>query len=147
MPSSAPRLATRFDEVAWEEDLARTSETGRAAATQARRDFERNGGVTLAQLRHVDEHGRDGTVLPRCAKVYVPAPAGRFGIVFKLEIEQDRAWWRTSSRSVFAITHHVHAVPRCTSSPTGGCTAGTLDAEPSACVLAQEHRFDLLADV
>jgi hypothetical protein len=70
--------------------LARTSDAGRTAAASARQDFERQSGVPVPQLRRVDEHGRDGTVLPRCAKVYVPAPTGRFGIVFKLEFEQNQ---------------------------------------------------------
>lgn len=104
MPPRAPRLATRFDEVAWEEDLTRTTEAGRTAAAKARRDYERQGGVPLSQLRRVDEHGQDGTVLPRCAKVYVPAPAGRFGIVFKLEIEQDRGM--VLNFLAFGVRHH-----------------------------------------
>ncbi len=104
MPSRAPRLATRFDEVAWQEDLARTSEAGRVAAAQARRDFERRGGVPIPQLRRVDEHGRDGTVLPRCAKVYLPAPAGRFGIVFKFEIDEERDM--VLSFLAFGARHH-----------------------------------------
>jgi hypothetical protein len=102
--SRAPRLATCFDEVAWQEDLARTSEAGRTAAAKARRDFERHGGVPLSQLRRVDEHGRDGTVLPRCSKVYVPAPAGRFGIVFKIEVEQDRGM--VLNFLAFGARHH-----------------------------------------
>lgn len=31
----------------------------------------------------MDEHGRDGTILSDCAKVYLPQPAGRFGMVFR----------------------------------------------------------------
>jgi hypothetical protein len=102
--SRVPRLATRFDEVSWQEDLARTSDAGRTAATEARRDFEGRDGVPISQLRRVDEHGRDGTVLPRCAKIYLPAPAGRFGIVFKLEIEQDKSM--VLNFLAFGARHH-----------------------------------------
>lgn len=34
-------------------------------------DYER-GGVPVEHLRRVQEHGDDGTVLPDCAKVYLP---------------------------------------------------------------------------
>jgi hypothetical protein len=103
VPSRAPRLATRFDEIAWQEDLARTSEAGREVAAQARGDFDRRGGVPIPQLRRVDEHGRDGTVLPRCAKVYLPAPAGRFGLVFKFEIDEERV---VLNFLAFGARHH-----------------------------------------
>ncbi len=46
----------------------------RTAAAKAQWDLERHRGVPIPQLRRVDGHGRDGTVLPRRAKVYVPAP-------------------------------------------------------------------------
>ena len=35
------------------------------------------------------KHGSDGTELPNCAKVYLPPPAGRFGMVFNLTIDSD----------------------------------------------------------
>lgn len=72
----------RFDENAWEEDLARSTPSGRQAAEAARRDYERSG-IPFEHARRVQEHGRDGTVLPNCAKVYLPQPAGRFGMIFR----------------------------------------------------------------
>jgi hypothetical protein len=34
-------------------------------------------------MRRVQDQGHDGTVLANCAKVYLPPPAGRFGMVFR----------------------------------------------------------------
>lgn len=62
--------------------MARGTPAGRQAAEVARRDYERSG-VPVEHLRRVQEHGHEGTVLPDCAKVYLPPPAGRFGMVFR----------------------------------------------------------------
>lgn len=72
----------RFDQDAWEEDLAHSTPSGRQAAEAARKDYERDG-IPFEHARRIEEHGRDGTVLPNCAKVYLPQPAGRFGMVFR----------------------------------------------------------------
>jgi len=77
-----------FDADAWEEDLGRATQTGRAIAEAARHDYERSG-IPIEQLRRVAEHGRDHTILPDSAKVYLPPPNGRFGIVFMLKFEPD----------------------------------------------------------
>jgi len=61
-------------------------------ADAARRRYERDG-VPIGELRKVESEGRDGTVLPSCLKVYLPAPDGRFGMVFKLEI-RGTGWLR-----------------------------------------------------
>jgi hypothetical protein len=82
------RAKAQFDADAWEEDLARTTPAGRQAAEAAHKDYERHG-VPIAQLRRVAEHGHDRTVLPGCMKVYVPAPDGRFGMVFMLKFQPD----------------------------------------------------------
>jgi hypothetical protein len=100
-----------FDADAWEEDLARTTPTGRAAAEAARREYERNG-IPVEQLRRVAEQGHDQTILPDCAKVYLPPPNGRFGMVFMLKFEP-------SGRPVlvflaFGVRHH----PRDSRRPT-----------------------------
>jgi hypothetical protein len=71
-----------FDQDAWEEDLARTTPAGCQAAEDARKEYERDG-IPFEQMRRVQDHGHDGTVLPNCAKVYLPPPAGRFGMVFR----------------------------------------------------------------
>lgn len=78
----------QFDADAWEEDLAGSTAAGRQAAEAARKDYERSG-IPIAQLRRMAEHGHDRTVLPNCMKVYVPAPDGRFGMVFMLKFQPD----------------------------------------------------------
>lgn len=71
-----------FDPDGWEEDLARITPAGREVAEAARRAYEQDG-IPFEHLRSVEEEGRDGTVLPDCAKVYLPRPAGHFGMVFR----------------------------------------------------------------
>jgi hypothetical protein len=82
------RARAHFDADAWEEDLARATPAGRQAAEAARKDYEQHG-VPITQLRRVTEHGHDRTVLPDCTKVYVPAHAGRFGMIFMLKFQPD----------------------------------------------------------
>lgn len=69
MPASRRRLAALFDEAAWNEDLARTTDAGRQAASNACTEYERDG-VPLHLLRPCERHARDGTDLPNCVKVY-----------------------------------------------------------------------------
>lgn len=83
MPDTRHTLPARFDRDAWDEDLARASGVGRAAAQTARHGYELSG-VPLDELRQVQEEGPDGTVLPQCLKVYLPRPAGRYGMVFEV---------------------------------------------------------------
>jgi hypothetical protein len=85
---TARRPRAHFDADAWEQDLARSTPAGRHAAETARKDYEQHG-VPIAQLRRVAEHGHDRTVLPDCMKVYVPAPDGRFGMIFMLKFQPD----------------------------------------------------------
>jgi hypothetical protein len=82
------RARAHFDADAWEEDLTRTTPAGRQAAETARKEYQQHG-VPITQLRRVAEHGHDRTVLPDCMKVYVPAPDGRFGMIFVLKFEPD----------------------------------------------------------
>jgi hypothetical protein len=99
-----------FDQTAWEEDLARSTPAGRHAAEIARRDYER-GGVPVEHLRRVQEHGDDGTVLPDCAKVYLPLPAGRFGMIFRAIRVEDKP---LLAYLAFGVRHH----PRSSRRPT-----------------------------
>lgn len=105
------RARARFDRDAWEEDLARTTASGRAAAEGARAEYEQSG-IPIAQLRRVAEHGHDGTELPGCAKVYLPPPDGRFGMVFVLRFDADARPLLTYL--AFGVRHH----PRDARSPT-----------------------------
>jgi hypothetical protein len=57
-----------FDPGAWEEDLARTTAAGRETAEAARQAYEQDG-IPFRDLRSVEAEGRDGTVLPDCAKL------------------------------------------------------------------------------
>jgi hypothetical protein len=73
-----------FDEVAWEDDLRRASAAAREVARTARAEFETLG-IALEQLKPCSAEGADGTELPGCVKVYVPAPSGPHGMVFEIE--------------------------------------------------------------
>jgi hypothetical protein len=99
-----------FDQDAWEEDLARSTPAGRQAADAARRDYERDG-VPFEHARRVQEHGGDGTVLPNCAKVYLPQPVGRFGMIFRVISVEGRPQF---AYLAFGVRHH----PRGSRRPT-----------------------------
>lgn len=87
--TSEPHFPARFDPEAFREDMARTTPAGRDAAEAARRRYEA-GGVPRSELRPCDPEHREGTRLPQCLKVYLPAPAGRFGMVLRFVIADDR---------------------------------------------------------
>lgn len=76
------------DDLFWAEDLARASDEARAKASDARRRVERDG-QRIADLRATDPEGRDGSRLPGCAKVYLPPPAGPWGVVYRLARDAD----------------------------------------------------------
>jgi hypothetical protein len=78
-----------FDDAAWEEDLLRASAAARRVAENARAEFERNG-VAIDQLKACQAEGPDGTELPHCLKVYLPAPEGRHGMVFEINRVEGR---------------------------------------------------------
>jgi hypothetical protein len=99
-----------FDQDAWEEDLAATTPSGRMAAEAARAEYERDG-IPFGQARRIQEHGDDGTVLPNCAKVYLPQPAGRFGMVFRAIVIDRRPHL---AYLAFGVRHH----PRDSRRPT-----------------------------
>jgi hypothetical protein len=83
VPTSAsePHFPARFNPDAFDEDLAHSTPAGRTAAIAARREYE-TGGVPFSHLKPCEPVGRDGTELPDCAKVYVPHPNGKWGMVF-----------------------------------------------------------------
>jgi hypothetical protein len=68
-------------------------------------------------------------VLPDCAKVYLPLPAGRFGIVFRAIKVEDRPALPTWP-SACAITRETPSARPSISSPTNACTANHQDAQP-----------------
>jgi hypothetical protein len=97
-PDHAPVV---FTDDAFDEDIAHAGSGDRAVAEAARRRYERDG-APIGELRKVEAEGRDGTILPGCLKVYLPAPDGRFGMVFKLEI-RGTGWLRYLA---FGVRHH-----------------------------------------
>lgn len=111
MSEAERRAGAHFDADAWEEDLARATAAGREAAEVAQTEYDRQG-VPIAQLRRIAEHGHDRTVLPACAKVYLPPPAGRFGMIFMLKVEPDGRPVLTFL--AFGVRHH----PRGSQRPT-----------------------------
>jgi hypothetical protein len=82
------RPRVHFDEISFTEDVSHATGAGRRVAIDARRDLERDG-VDVAMLLSCQPHGRDGTRLPRCVKLYLPPPAGGWRMVF--EITRDRS--------------------------------------------------------
>lgn len=100
--TSELRFAARFDADAFREDMARTTPAGRDAAEAARRRYEADG-IPFAELRPCDPEHRDGTELPQCLKVYLPPPAGHFGMVFKFVIADDGP---RLDYLAFGVRHH-----------------------------------------
>jgi len=100
--------------------LAR-DETGRRVAIDARRELERDG-VDTGTLQRCQAHGRDGTRLERCVKLYLPSTGGPWRMVF--EITRDRA----SGELVLAYSRSASDTPasrgsyRPTKSRTNGFT-------------------------
>ena len=97
-----PHFPARFDPEAFREDMARTTPAGRDAAETARRRYEADG-VPRSELRPCDPEHRDGTELPQCLKVYLPPPAGRFGMVFRFVIAGDGP---RLDYLAFGVRHH-----------------------------------------
>jgi hypothetical protein len=82
--------------------VEQASDAGAKAAQAARRRLEREG-VPRDELRLCEAEGPEGTELPRCFKVYLPPPAGRFGMVLQLEIVAGRGQLRFIA---FGVRHH-----------------------------------------
>jgi hypothetical protein len=97
-----PHFPARFDPETFREDMARTTPAARDAAETARRRYEADG-VPASELRPCDPEHRDGTELPQCLKVYLPPPAGRFGMVFKFAVVDDSP---LLAYLAFGVRHH-----------------------------------------
>ena len=91
-----------FDEGAYAVDTVRSGRTGADVLRQTRVRFEREG-VVLADLRDCESEGRDGTRLPGCLKVYLPAPDGRFGMVLILARDEHGL---ALHYLAFGVRHH-----------------------------------------
>lgn len=101
MPS-ARRIPVRISERAWKADLASATAAGAEAARAARRRYTR-GGVPLTELHACDAEGRDGARLPESVKVYLPQPAGPFGMVFQFRKDGDAL---VLMFLAFGVRHH-----------------------------------------
>lgn len=93
-----------FENYAFSVDVKRMSASGAAVAKKTRAHYERHG-VPTDQLRKCEVEGSDGTSLPSCLKVYLPAPAGPFGMVFQLVSRQGELHLRYLA---FGARHHPH---------------------------------------
>jgi len=80
----------------------RSGRAGADALREARGQFEQ-GGVEIKAPRRCDPESRDGTKLPACFKVYLPAPNGKFGMVFRFVRESEGLALRYLA---FGIRHH-----------------------------------------
>lgn len=80
----------------------RSGRTGAEELREARSQFEGNG-VEIKALRRCDSEGRDGTELPACFKVYLPAPNGKFGMVLRFIRDSDGLALRYIA---FGVRHH-----------------------------------------
>ncbi len=86
----------------FEADVERASDAGAEIAKAARERFESDG-VPPDDLRLCEDEGTEGAQLPRCLKVYLPDAAGRFGMVFQLDIVDERGALRYLA---FGVRHH-----------------------------------------
>jgi hypothetical protein len=104
------RAPALFDDAAFAEDLGRASDAGEEAALAAREEFEAEG-VPIANLLACDEEGPEGTTLQHCLKLRLPPPDGKFGMVFRIELRDDRS---VLVFAAFGVRHH----PRGSNAPT-----------------------------
>ncbi|MEX0972691.1 MAG: hypothetical protein WDZ46_05490 [Solirubrobacterales bacterium] len=100
----------QFDDAAFSEDLKRASDAGRQVAEAARREYEQDG-VPIDDLLACEEEGPEGTALQHCMKVYLPHPDGKFGMVFRIELRENKA---LLVYAAFGVRHH----PRSSNAPT-----------------------------
>lgn len=101
-PLKEQRFPVVFDEEWWRIDLARATPAGRKVAKAARPEYERDG-VPRAHLRPCEPDHRGGTKLEQCFKVYLPPPAGRFGMVLRIEMVEKRSQLHYLA---FGVRHH-----------------------------------------
>jgi hypothetical protein len=99
-----------FNEGAFAEDTMRSGRAGAETLREARSRFEQDG-VEIKTLRRCDPEGRDGTELLACFKVYLAAPNGKFGMVFRFVRDSEGLALRYLA---FGVRHH----PRDSNAPT-----------------------------
>ncbi len=89
MPPKRGAAPVVFDDFAFNDDLGRTTDNGRRTALDTRSAYERHG-CPVDDLLACQEQATDGTDLPSCAKVYLPAPVGKFGMVLAIKRQEGR---------------------------------------------------------
>ena len=77
------RFRVLFDDDAFNEDLSHASPAGRHEALAARKRLEKDG-LTAPETKPCLGLGPEGTQLGGCVKVYLPPPAGPWGMVLRL---------------------------------------------------------------
>ena len=91
-----------FDDLAFTEDIEGGSANGRAVARATRHAYERHG-CPVNELLACQDEATDETRLPGCVKVYLPRPAGRFGMVFEIDRRASRL---VLAYLAFGVRHH-----------------------------------------
>jgi hypothetical protein len=109
-PRRAGNADVVFDDLAFSDDVQRTGGSGQAVALATRKAYEEDG-CPVDELYACDAEARDSTSLPGCVKVYLPAPAGRFGMVFSIERRERRL---ALAFLAFGVRHQ----PRNSNAPT-----------------------------
>lgn len=80
------RFRVLFDAALLAEDANHSTLKARSILDDAVRALARDG-IPVDRLKACEDQGRDGTRLPGCAKTYLPAPDGPWGMVFQLRID------------------------------------------------------------
>jgi hypothetical protein len=83
------RFRVEFDDATFAEDIAHNSPAGRTVAHDERDELTKDG-LSPERLKACEAEGRDGTQLPGCGKIYIPAPDGAWGMVFQLRIDENQ---------------------------------------------------------
>lgn len=87
--AAGPTFEVRIVEEALAEDLAHATEAAQAAITAAV-DELRESGARSEWLLRCEEQARDGTRLGGCVKLYIPRPAGQWGVVLAADEEASK---------------------------------------------------------
>lgn len=88
-PTAEGRAPVVFDDLAFEDDVRRASNHGQSVAQDTRDAYERDG-CPVDSLHACEAEAGDNTRLPRCVKVYLPPPTGKFGMVFEIDRQGGR---------------------------------------------------------
>jgi hypothetical protein len=77
-----------FDESAWQEDVRNATDAASKIAEQTRARLERHG-QPIDALLACSAEGPENTSLPGCVKVYIPPPAGPWGLVYLIARDEE----------------------------------------------------------